>query len=251
VLEDFPRNTNFAAEIFAPASSEFSNLSPDVRRRPNAGLQRITHVLVRLKKGSRSSHVQRAMPTFLALRLSQASRKKIALELVPLPDVHLHASELPAFKLPDDKTAVYGLAVAGGFILLIAGINFINLATAQTIRRAAEVAVRKAVGASHRNLFAQFVSEAALQVCFAAIIAVATVELVLPALNALLQRELAFSLWRDAEFVAALGAAAFLMAILAGAYPAAVLSHFRPLLVLRGILPVFRSGLARQSLVFV
>ena len=136
------------------------------------------------------------------------------------------------------------------FILLIACINFTNLATAQATRRSKEVGVRKVIGGDRPSLIRQFLGESLLLTVFAAVLSVAIVLLVLPSVNLLLQKKL------NIEFINPnhiLGFAGIILitGLLAGIYPALVLSSFQPIKVLKGITEGIkgRSYMLRKSLV--
>lgn len=118
-------------------------------------------------------------------------------------------------------------------ILLIACVNFMNLSTAQSERRAREVGVRKAVGANRTMLIGQFLSESVLLVFFAFVVALALMWSMLPKFNALTNSSLQLSL-APASFWLAVLILALTTALISGSYPAVVLSGFRPIKVLKG-----------------
>ncbi len=142
------------------------------------------------------------------------------------------------------------ISIVGFGILMIAGINFVNLLTARSVRRAREVSIRKLAGAQRRVLVLQFLAEAIAYVTVAAVVAVALTELLLPHVNAFLTTGATFRYWQDPVLLGAIALAALLIGALAGAYPAFVLSGFRPLRVLTGEARQSRgAGLMRQFLV--
>ncbi|MFD2968211.1 ABC transporter permease [Sphingobacterium bambusae] len=122
--------------------------------------------------------------------------------------------------------------IIAGFILLIACINFMNLSTAQSERRAKEVGVRKVIGAQKHTLVAQFLTESFLLTILAGIFAILLLLLALPAFSQLVDRKLSidFSSWK---FWSLFGAFIVLTGLLAGSYPAFFLSSFRPIKVLK------------------
>lgn len=121
----------------------------------------------------------------------------------------------------------------GLFVLLLACINFMNLATARSERRAKEVGIRKTIGSSRSALIGQFLGEAAGMTLAATILALGIVALVLPFFNRLAGKTLSIP-WSDPAFLTAIIAFTAITALLAGSYPAFYLSHFRPIKVLRG-----------------
>ncbi|HVU95220.1 MAG TPA: ABC transporter permease [Puia sp.] len=129
-----------------------------------------------------------------------------------------------------DTVRMFGLIA--GFILLIACINFMNLSTARSEKRAKEVGIRKVVGAARILLIGQFIAEAFLTVCVAGVLAVGLVELALPAFNALLGESLAMPFGSIGLWISVVGFILF-TSLLAGSYPAFYLSSFRPVSIFR------------------
>jgi putative ABC transport system permease protein len=136
------------------------------------------------------------------------------------------------------------------FILLIACINFMNLSTARSERRAKEVGVRKVAGANKSSLIAQFIGESILLACFAALVAAALVIGVLPAFSSLIGQTLAIPV-REAWFW--LGTVGFVLftGLLAGSYPALFLSSFNPSTVLKGSFRVSSSAFSARKILVV
>jgi len=134
------------------------------------------------------------------------------------------------------------------FVLLIACINFMNLATARSAKRAKEVGVRKVIGAVRKALIAQFIFEAMLLALFAAILAVVLVILLLPAFNYLTGKQITLPV-SSPNFWSIILGLTFLTGIISGSYPALFLSSLRPIKVLKGSLKFsvnalwFRKGL--------
>jgi putative ABC transport system permease protein len=173
--------------------------------------------------------------------------------LTPLAGLHFAPpSETPATQIGPrgDPRALSALAAIGVLIVVSASINFVTLMTARAGRRAIEVGVRKAAGARRSALIVQFLGEAMLYVILAVAIAVAATELLLPGVNAKLDRTIAFDYFGDPVLAAALVGGTLALGVLAGTWPALVLSAFRPAAVLKGQ-PVRGVGgeLARKGLV--
>ena len=119
------------------------------------------------------------------------------------------------------------------FILLVACINFMNLSTARSEKRAREVGIRKVVGARKASLIVQFMGESMLLCTIASVFALLLVQLTLPAYNRLVDRQLEIE-WSDWHFWAYGGLFVLITGVLAGSYPAIFLSSFRPVRVLKG-----------------
>ncbi|MBU0985447.1 MAG: FtsX-like permease family protein, partial [candidate division Zixibacteria bacterium] len=146
----------------------------------------------------------------------------------------------------------YIFALIAVFVLIIACINFVNLTTARAANRAKEVGIRKSIGAVKGNLVAQFMGESLLMSFLALVLALAMVELFLPAFNELAGKSMSLTLFGDPLQLAGLIGIALVTGVLAGAYPSLVLSSFQPVKVLKGRFQAGgRSGVFRRTLVAI
>ncbi|MFH1070690.1 MAG: ABC transporter permease, partial [Candidatus Glassbacteria bacterium] len=161
--------------------------------------------------------------------------KNIEYFLQPLADAHLHSAEIQGELnwAESDPTYVYGICVLALVVLLIACFNFMNLSTARFAGRAREVGIRKVVGARRGQLIGQFLGESVLLSFLALLVAVALVELALPALNGFFDGVLMFNYLHDWHLVAGFVAVVICVGLIAGSYPAFFLSAFRPVNVLK------------------
>ncbi|QJW89881.1 FtsX-like permease family protein [Spirosoma taeanense] len=172
------------------------------------------------------------------------------LNLQKLTDIHLYSHTDSEVEPTGDMKYVYLFSVIGLFILLIACINYMNLATARSAGRAKEVGMRKVVGALRAQLIGQFLSESVLVVTLALVLALGLVLIGLPLLNDFTQKQLAFSQLLDPVFLTVLFVITLLTGLVAGSYPAFFLTSFRPIGVLKGqVASAIRTGKLRQVLV--
>ncbi|HEX2607202.1 MAG TPA: ABC transporter permease [Flavisolibacter sp.] len=170
--------------------------------------------------------------------------------LMPLTDIHLYAHYMGEPGPNGDGKTVYLLLGIALFIVVIAWVNYINLATARAITRAREVGVRKAIGSQRSQLIAQFLTESALLNGLALLLAFLLVLVSLPGFNKLSGQQLSFGLLADGRFWLAFFGLFLMGVVFSGLYPAFVLSGFRPIEVLKGKMGGTRqSGLLRKSLV--
>jgi putative ABC transport system permease protein len=172
--------------------------------------------------------------------------------LQPLTAIHLHSSDLQ-IDLPGHGNLQYvnTFLIVAVFILIVACINFMNLATARSARRAKEVGLRKVVGALRGQLMAQFIGESMLIAFLSLVLAIGVVWLVLPAFDHLAGKALSLRLSDGRLWLMLLGIAAA-TGLLAGSYPALYLSGFRPVAVLKGSLRTLGGNLTfRNGLVIV
>jgi putative ABC transport system permease protein len=168
---------------------------------------------------------------------------------VPITQAHLKPVQVGGpGKPPGDATLVWAVAATAGLVLLIATVTYVNLVTARASLRAREVGLRKTLGASRSQLMAQFLVESTVLAATAALLALALLELALPAFNALLGQQVRLrylgpegALWPLAVMVLAVG-------LLGGWYPALVLARLQPGAALHAQLGG-RGGLVRQALV--
>lgn len=143
------------------------------------------------------------------------------------------------------------LSAVASFILLIACFNFMNLSTSRAGSRAAEIGLRKVVGARKGQLIAQFIGESLLHSLLGLVLAFGLVQLFLPAFNVFVGKNLEIHFFKDVPFFLIMVLTAAAVGVAAGIYPAFVLSAFRPISVIRGKAEKGKSGAAvvRKSLV--
>ncbi|MCF8366654.1 MAG: ABC transporter permease, partial [Bacteroidales bacterium] len=154
--------------------------------------------------------------------------------LQPLADIHLHSNLMAELSQNSSISYVYTFSAIAIFILLIACINFMNLTTARSARRAKEVGIRKVHGAVKRQLVYQFISESVILSLFTLIIALLMVEIFLPYFGEIVGRRLDRSVLSNPVMIAKYAALAIVVGFIAGSYPAFYLSSFKPASVIKG-----------------
>jgi len=209
---------------------------------------------VRLAKGVDPARLERAFPAFQDKHIPNGGGNRPSsysrLSLRKVTDIHLRSHTDSEVEPTGDITFVYLFAAIGVFILLIACINYMNLATARSSGRAKEVGMRKVVGALRGQLIGQFLSESLLLVGLALVVALILVALCLPWLNEFTQKQIALQTLLQPSFMAVLIGVTVLTGLVAGSYPAFFLTSFRPISVLKGrIASAARGGRLRQGLV--
>ena len=150
-----------------------------------------------------------------------------------LTDIHLHSNLQYELESGGNPMYVYIFLVIAILVLIIACINFMNLATARSTTRAREVGLRKVVGSSRSLLITQFLTESVFLSMFALIIAVIIVYLLLPGYNNLIRLDLNFNIFNSTWIIPALILFAIFVGLLAGSYPAFVLASFKPVAVFK------------------
>lgn len=174
---------------------------------------------------------------------------KPSFNLQPLPDIHLHSALQIDNAVKGNIQYVNIFFVVALFILAVACINFMNLATARSARRAKEVGLRKVVGAGRRQLIFQFLGESVIISFISILMAVCLVWGLLPFFNTLAGKELSLKLF-ESDLLLTLFGIALLTGLISGSYPALFLSGFKPISVLKGKLRTGTGDLVfRNSLV--
>jgi len=167
-----------------------------------------------------------------------AATTKPALFLQPMNKWHLYSAFKDGKNIGGKIQYVWLFGIVGVFVLLLACINFMNLSTARSEKRALEVGIRKAIGSSRQQLIYQFYGESLLCVLLAFLVSLLLVQLSLPAFNQVAGKQMSIP-WNNPMFWLAAIGFSFITAIITGSYPAFYLSSFKPVKVLKGL---FRVG---------
>lgn len=175
---------------------------------------------------------------------------KLDYSLMPLTKIHLYSNRSPELESNGNIQYVYIFSAVALFILLIACINFMNLSTARSAKRAKEVGIRKVLGSGKKNLITQFLSESTITAFIALLLALVLAYFTLPLFNNMAAKSMQFESIFSPSFLPFLLSLPIIVGLMAGAYPAFYLSHFKPVAVLRGKINAgFRKSNLRSSLV--
>ena len=186
---------------------------------------------VQLAEGVTPRTLERALPVAVQKHTDQ-TKELGSFHLQPLQDIHLSTEIKEANGV--DPAMLYFLLLLALFILVVAWINYINLATARATERAREVGVRKAMGADKAQLLRQFLLESVLLNALGIVLAFTLVQGSLPYFRQLTGLNLSLTLWYDPLFWVGLVSLLVAGTVLSGLYPAVVLSSFQPVMVLKG-----------------
>jgi putative ABC transport system permease protein len=252
VIEDLPSNTHLSVKVIVSALAAFSRLTylDALAQKPEAIRTEDVYTYVKLYPGARLEKLNAAMRAFADRYVTgeiagiPVSRFR-AFSLIPIPDIHLRSRSTDEMKPTGDPRTLHAMIGIALLIMIVAASNFASMMTARAARRAVEVAVRKAVGATRSQLVVQFLGECLFYAVLALALASIAVELMMPAFNAFLQRNIVFEYVRDPTLGAALVTTAVITGLAAGAYPALLLSMFRPGTVLKGVVLLPGGGPAR------
>jgi len=173
-------------------------------------------------------------------------------DLQKITDIHLHSHYEGEAEVNGDIKYIYIFAAVAFFMLIIASINYMNLATARSARRSREVGIRKVIGSHRFQLISQFIMESLLLSIFAFVFSLIMVLAILPFFNDLLEKEITMAFLQDPLILSSLVGIIIFVGILGGSYPAFYLSSFNPALVLKSKM-IARGGNAflRKGLVIL
>ena len=229
ILKDLPNNTAFDFEYLLPWSSIKYGEGQDLGWNDNS-----TPTYVMLKANASYASVTSKIKKLREKYSDDAKAMKWELFLYPLERWRLYSSFTNGVEDNGGRSTFVKLfGLIAGFILLIACINFMNLSTARSEKRAKEVGIRKVVGAQKSSLISQFIGESVFLAFLAGVAAIIIVQISLPAYNQLTDKNLFINFGNISTWGAFIGFILF-TGLLAGSYPAFFLSSFKPVTVLKG-----------------
>jgi putative ABC transport system permease protein len=226
LLADLPNNTQFDFEFLLPWSFMHTRNEDDSSWENNSSRN-----FVLLKPNASIAAVNAKIQDITIKHSGPGTTVKSF--LYPVSRLRLHSNFENGLPSGGKIEIVKVMELIGAFILLIACINFMNMSTARSERRAKEVGIRKVVGAQKKSLVAQFIGESILIALIAGVIAVFIVQIILPAFNTLTKKQLVLEYDHLYFWISFFGFILF-TGLLAGSYPAFFLSSFRPVAVLKG-----------------
>ncbi|RIV17252.1 ABC transporter permease [Fibrisoma montanum] len=252
VYQDIPENSHFKADMLRSYATFVKNMGPD--NNPDKAWQWDgCHSYLLLRPGTSPKALEAKFPSVVDRQAGEEHKRynsAAIYTLQPLRDIHLYSHYIGEFEPNGDGNTVYLLLGIAFFIVVIAWVNYVNLATARAINRAKEVGVRKAVGSQRSQLINQFMFESFLLNGLAVGLALLLVIVTIPAFNNLSGQHLTLSLLGSGRFWLALLGLFTIGVFFSGLYPAFVLSNFRPVVVLKGRMVNTRQGiLLRKGLV--
>lgn len=193
-----------------------------------------------------------AFPAFQNKHMGENTSKYSVLHLMKLTDVHLHSHTDSEIEPTSDIRYVYFFSAIALFILVIACINYMNLTTARSAKRAKEVGMRKVVGAQRGQLIRQFLTESLLYTVIALLVSFTFVLATLPLLNSLSGKNLLFGDLLSPTFIGIIVTVTLVTALVSGCYPAFFLTAFQPIKVFKGkVATDVKKGMLQQLLVTV
>ncbi len=254
IIEDVPDNSHFTFDVLCSFQTveDFFGLENLMQ---NFGSNNYTTYLL-LPENYDYKELQAQLGGFLNNHLQPASNGTMPevyneLTLWPVTSIHLH-SHLDAEVEPNGNISYIYIFTAIAFLtLLIACINFMNLSTARSAKRAKEVGLRKVMGAIRSTLIRQFLVESVLFAIASLVVAMIAVHLILPWFNNFVQKELSLSVGDNLFILYLLVGVTLFVGFVAGSYPAVFLSRFQPAKVLKGQKKANKNGFNLRSILVV
>jgi putative ABC transport system permease protein len=232
VVRDLPGNTHLDFEALAPLEGIARGGDMRVLEQWNSNTD--FHTYLELREGAKIGEVESRIPDFMTRRFDPEMSAASGMTIMNVRDIHVRSTRDEEWKPPTSLATIYSSATIAALILLIACINFVNLATARGAKRAREVGVRKSLGASRAQLIGQFVGESVAMAAIAMLVATVIVELALPPFRAFVGADLTLGYFGPGGAAPWLALLASAVGVSAGIYPAFYLSAFSSAKVLKG-----------------
>jgi predicted permease len=231
ILNDVQPNTDFPLDVVVSFSTiRNTGLKTNLEDWVSTFGQAYTFVL--LPSGTSISKLNSDLQA-LAKRHKPSEYLKDSYTTQPLSEIHYDERFGNYRSHTFSRSLITALQLIGIFLILIACVNFVNLATAQAVNRSKEVGVRKVLGSSRKQLALQFLSETGIITLVAVLVAVAIAVFALPFLNQLLSVQMSMNLVKDPAIILFLLVVLTVVTLLSGLYPALILSGFNPVTALK------------------
>lgn len=248
VYKDFPGNSSFKDVFFLASWQLFTTMDGYAKRASDQWDENSFQIFTQLKEGADIKNVSSKIKD-IRMKREDPPKYKPEFFLHPMSKWHLQGD----FKNGVNEGGLIKLVrlfgMAGIFVLLLACINFMNLSTARSEKRAKEVGIRKTLGSGRPQLIRQFFSESILVSFIALLLCLLIVQLLLPFFNQLTNKNMAV-FWSNSLFWLAAITFCLVTGLIAGSYPALYLSSFKPIKVLKGRFKAGRlASLPRKVLV--
>ncbi|MBK7872150.1 MAG: ABC transporter permease [Saprospiraceae bacterium] len=248
IVEDFPTQSHFHFGFLAPLKT-----LPIVEQRKEQWGSATVYTYVKLQPGSDANVLNEKFQAYIKKHFADSfteSGNYTSFPLQPMLDIHLKSNLETELETNGNLSYVYLFGIIGFIILLLACINFVNLATARSMTRAREVGVRKVLGSQRVQLIRQFFAESFLYVVIAVVFAGLLANLLLPAFNDFTGKTLTIDFLNSPFVLALLAGFALLVTLLSCSFPAFFLSSFAPISVLKGsVIKIGGKEFLRKGLV--
>jgi len=231
IVEDAPQNGHFQFDFLISISSVKDFFRGQL---PQSWYWNPCWTYVVLHESSNPADLEMLLPDFIQKFFPDFIKDDVTMALQPLTDIHLKSNLEFEIQANSNEDNVYLFIVIAVFVLLIASINFMNLSTARSIKRAREVGMRKTLGSMKVQLIFQFIMESMLITMISILVSMVIVYLTIPWFNILTEKSIPLAAILSSEILSGLGIVVLLVGVGSGFYPALVLSSFNPIKVLKG-----------------
>ncbi len=250
VIKKYPENSHLRFRMLGSYAT-IENQLPYLKNWNSNSLA--TYIL--LQEPGQRFELENQMPQFLEKYIADGFNADIEIYLQPLKEIHLRSNHI-VYQTYNNRqgsiNTIYTFSAIAIFVLLIACINFMNLSTARSAKRAKEIGVRKVLGSDRRRLIFQFIGEAIFFSLLAFVLSLALAQFAYSLLRPVFEDRIIFDYTRDIGFLLQMFGGALLVGLVAGSYPAFYLSSFQPAHTLKGATTSHTRGAAlRRSLVLV
>jgi len=233
VLKDIPQNSTIQFDyVTSTVFTESGKLAWNGWRATEGW--RPVHTYFLLKENANIKTLEKKLPALIKQYMGAEIEASNAYHLQPLNRIYLYSGQDYNLDWYGDINRVYQFAAIAIFVLAIACMNFTNLSTARSVKRAREIGMRKVSGATRTQIAVQFLGESILTTFLALLVALLIVQIILPEFNAFFSKQLQLDLFSDPLLGLSLLAVALVVGVLAGLYPALFLSSFDPTETLKG-----------------
>jgi putative ABC transport system permease protein len=250
VFENMPPNSHFVMDVVVPLTAYFRIYDRDV----TSWMSNYCYTYALLREETDPAAVaSKIHPVIERPLMEQAGMKEPFPKIYgiqPVAEIHLHSHREQEISVNNDIKYVLLFSSVAFLILFIACVNYMNLATARSIRRGREVGMRKVVGARRGQLILQFLGESTATALLAMGLSLMLIKFALPAFNRLVERELSFNPVTNPQLFLGLVLIVLFVGLFAGSYPALSVSGFKPIAVLsRSFTPSAKGSVLRNVLV--
>ncbi|GAB4031772.1 ABC transporter permease [Spirosoma gilvum] len=229
ILKNLPANSDRQTEIYASYNTLKQYNEWMASDESWGGISSAIQCFVRLRPGVVPAQVEQVLPAYVS-KYRPTSKNIHHYKLQPLAEIHFDARYGAAMT----KTNLWVLGCIGLFLIITACVNFINLATAQALKRSKEVGVRKVLGGVRTQLFWQFITETGIITFFALLIALICSTTLIPFVNEWFRSQLSLNLLSNLPLATFIVVLMVFVTLFSGAYPGLILAGFQPILALKG-----------------
>jgi putative ABC transport system permease protein len=246
VIEDVPQNTFLKCDFIAPYSSP--SVQNKIMMPWNQWGEDYTYLL--LDNNASVTELNTNLRELLEKNTNEQFASMLGFHVLPLSDIYLKSDMMGELGPTGNINTIYLFSSIALLVLIIASLNFINLSTARSLRRAKEVGLRKVLGAKRENLFFQFFGESLFITLFAVVFSLLLYETANPLLYDYFNVNLNSNPYQNLNFYYILAGIILFVSLLAGIYPAVFLSKYKPVDSLKGKAAAGSSGISlRKSLI--